>query len=487
MIEKISFLFFICIINSQEPAITINNNLLIENVTYDSIINGDNISELLDNEDYLFIESSKNYFHILLREGFLTGPFSKNQFAYRKYSKSIPKEINVELQALSQVRMGSNSYLLYPGGGILFKFSESDNSITRIDRSFAHRNQYSGYFFSHGKDLYLLGGYGFWETKSLLTKFNFSSGEWDYVNTTGQIPEGIDQGNFLIKNDKLYAFGFLKRTSNNQKSFKEKNLYVLSLPKFNDLGEIDKKISFNWEKKGVLNPILNDIPINLSNKSLRLGKNLLLSIADNPNLYLIDPENNSFKTIPNDLLLYKSTGKSLIKNNELARVVKNFSTGKISIAYFNLTGLEKREGIIDEYLYRSTDNFYIFLICGFILLISIIIFLWIFFSLNNRKYVLTNKEIIHSKGSIGLTKEELLFIKYFLKEKIVSNAQVMSLFIEKSKTKDYAIKRKNRITSSLNKRFLILFNTNLFLIEKSKKDSRQMNYILNKNIIIKEG
>ena len=217
MIEKISFLFFICIINSQEPAITINNNLLIENVTYDSIINGDNISELLDNEDYLFIESSKNYFHILLREGFLTGPFSKNQFAYRKYSKSIPKEINVELQALSQVKMGSNSYLLYPGGGILFKFSESDNSITRIDRSFAHRNQYSGYFFSHGKDLYLLGGYGFWETKSLLTKFNFSSGEWDYVNTTGQIPEGIDQGNFLIKNDKLYAFGFLKRTSNSSR------------------------------------------------------------------------------------------------------------------------------------------------------------------------------------------------------------------------------------------------------------------------------
>ena len=485
MIEKISFLFFICFINSQEPPVTIKKQLVIENVTYDSIIETDNISEFLDNEDYLFIENGKNYFHILLREGFLTGPFSKNQFAYRKYSKSIPKEINVELQTLSQVKMGSNSYLLYPGGGVLFKFSESDNSISRIDRSFAHRNQYSGYFFSYGKDLYLLGGYGFWETKSLLTKFNFSSGEWDYVNTTGQIPEGIDQGTFLVKNDKLYAFGFLKRTSNNQKSFKEKNLYVLSLPKFNNLGENDKKY-FNWEKKGVLNPILNDAPINPNNKSFLLGKNLLLSIVDNPNLYLIDPENNSLKTIPNDLLLYKSIGKSLIKNNELAGLVKNFSTGKVSIAYFDLTGLEKKEGIIDEYLYRSTDSFYKFLIFGFILLISLIIFLWIFFSLNNRKYVLTNKEIIHSKGSIGLTKEELLFIKYFIKEKIVSNAQVMSLFIEKSKTKDYAIKRKNRITNSLNKRFLALFNINLFLIEKSKKDSRQMNYILNKNIIIKE-
>jgi len=485
MIEKISFLFFICFINSQEPPVTIKKQLVIENVTYDSIIETDNISEFLDNEDYLFIENGKNYFHILLREGFLTGPFSKNQFAYRKYSKSIPKEINVELQTLSQVRMGSYNYLLYPGGGILFKFSESDNSITRIDRSFAHRNQYSGYFFSYGKDLYLLGGYGFWETKSLLTKFNFSSGEWDYVNTTGQIPEGIDRGTFLVKNDKLYAFGFLKRTSNNQKSLKEKNLYVLSLPKFNNLVENDKKY-FNWEKKGVLNPILNDAPINPNNKSFLLGKNLLLSIVDNPNLYLIDPENNSLKTIPNDLLLYKSIGKSLIKNNELAGLVKNFSTGKVSINYFDLSGLEKKEGIIDKYLYRSSDSFYMFLIFGFILLISLIIFLWIFFSLNNRKYVLTDKEIIHSKGSIVLTKEELLFIKYFLKEKIVSNAQVMSLFIEKSKTKDYAIKRKNRITNSLNKRFLALFNINLFLIEKSKKDSRQMNYILNKNIIIKE-
>ena len=57
-----------------------------------------------------------------------------------------------KLQALSQVKMGSNNYLLYPGGGILFKFSESDNSITRIDRSFAHRNQYSGYFNIWDKD-----------------------------------------------------------------------------------------------------------------------------------------------------------------------------------------------------------------------------------------------------------------------------------------------------------------------------------------------
>ena len=344
MIEKISFLFFICLINSQEPPVSIKKQLVIENVTYDSIIETDNISGFLDNEDYLFIENGKNYFHILLREGFLTGPFSKNQFAYRKYSKSIPKEINVELQALSQVKMGSNSYLLYPGGGILFKFSESDNSITRIDRSFAHRNQYSGYFFSYGKDLYLLGGYGFWETKSLLTKFNFSSGEWDYVNTTGQIPDGIDQGTFLVKNDKLYAFRFLKRTSNNQKSFKEKNLYVLSLPKFNNPEEIDKKNYFNWEKKGVLNPILNDAPINPNNKSFLLGKNLLLSIVDNPNLYLIDPE-----------FLWKITSTPYVTSESILASLKKCAI--CSNEFYDLRYLQYLAGYIDS-VFLSSDILY---------------------------------------------------------------------------------------------------------------------------------
>ena len=125
----------------------------------------------------------------------------------------MPEEINVEFQALIPTKMGPDTYLLYPGGGMLFKFNESSGAIKRIDRSFAHRNQYSGYFFSHNKNLYLLGGYGFWETKSLLTKFNFSSGEWDYIPTTGQTPEGIDRGAFLIKDDKLYAAGFVSRTA----------------------------------------------------------------------------------------------------------------------------------------------------------------------------------------------------------------------------------------------------------------------------------
>ena len=453
----------------------------------DSILKNDNVSKLLETKDFLFIENGKNYFHILLRNGFLTGPFQNDEFIYKDYSSPAPKEINVELQALIQTKMGPDTYLLYPGGGMLFKFNESSGAIKRIDRSFAHRNQYSGYFFSHNKSLYLLGGYGFWETKSLLTKFNFSSGEWDYIPTTGQLPEGIDRGAFLIKDDKLYAAGFVSRNSNNQKEKRVDNLYVLNLPKSRSMSENIASDSFNWEKKGVLNPLLLNAPINTLNKDWIYKENLLISVVDDPNLYLINPQENTIQTIPNDLLLHKSGGQSIMKGNEIISTVRNSATGSISMAYFNLTGLDNYPNITVEYLYRNSDNFYSFLLLGTIILISIIIFLWIYFNSSKRNYILMNNEIIHSKGVLRLSKIESKLIVLFIKNKSLANSRIMNLFSEKSKTKDYAVKRKNKTLTKLNNHFSELYGTTLFYNQKSKMDSRQTNYILNQKINLKKG
>ena len=453
----------------------------------DSILKNDNVSKLLETKDFLFIENGKNYFHILLRNGFLTGPFQNDEFIYKDYSSPAPKEINVELQALIQTKMGPDTYLLYPGGGMLFKFNESSGAIKRIDRSFAHRNQYSGYFFSHNKSLYLLGGYGFWETKSLLTKFNFSSGEWDYIPTTGQLPEGIDRGAFLIKDDKLYAAGFVSRNSNNQKEKRVDNLYVLNLPKSRSMSENIASDSFNWEKKGVLNPLLLNAPINTLNKDWIYKENLLISVVDDPNLYLINPQENTIQTIPNDLLLHKSGGQSIMKGNEIISTVRNSATGSISMAYFNLTGLDNYPNITVEYLYRNSDNFYSFLLLGTIILISIIIFLWIYFNSSKRNYILINNEIIHSKGVLRLSKIESKLIVLFIKNKSLANSRIMNLFSEKSKTKDYAVKRKNRTLTNLNNHFSELYGTTLFYNQKSKTDSRQTNYILNQKINLKKA
>ena len=63
---------------------------------------------------------------------------------------------------------------------------------------------------------------------------------------------------------------------------------------------------------------------------------------------------------------------------------------------------------------------------------------------------------------------------------------ILSSF-EKSKTKDYAVKRKNRTLTGLNKRFSELYGTSLFYNQKSKTDSRQTNYLLNEKINLKNN
>ena len=80
----------------------------------------------------------------------------------------------------------------------------------------------------------------------------------------------------------------------------------------------------------------------------------------------------------------------------------------------DINGIENTPNISEEYLYRSSDNFYDFLIFGAILLVSIIIFLWIFFSYSNKNYFLINDEIVHSKGVLKLSETEINLITLFI-------------------------------------------------------------------------
>ena len=176
-----------------------------------------------------------------------------------------------------------------------------------------------------------------------------------------------------------------------------------------------------------------------------------------------------------------------MKGNEIISTIKNSATGSISMAYFDLTGLDSYPNITVEYLYRNSDNFYSFLLLGTIILISIIIFLWIYFNSSKRNYILMNNEIIHSKGILRLSKIESKLIVLFIKNKSLANSRIMNLFSEKSKTKDYAVKKKNRTLTNLNNHFSELYGTTLFYNQKSKMDSRQTNYILNQKINLKKG
>ena len=428
----------------------------------------------LDSPGFLIMEGENpNYYYVLTNDGYYVSENSDN-YIFKNYSESLPKSLNVDINTLLPITHKSKNYLLYPGGGLLYLFE--NGAIKRIDRSFPHRNQYGAYFFSHKDNLYLIGGYGFWQTKSIITKFNFNSGDWEIVTAFGQSPEGIDQGTFFIKDDNLYVFDFLTRASNNQKEKRNDNLYILNLK------------SFVWKKLGVTNPLIrSENQFKGAKRFFRFNEKLLFSYLDNPEFYLADFDSNTLKKIKDEVLFYKSGGYSIIKKNNLIGAVQNSLTGDITIESFNIASLISNEADTELYLYRDTEEFYNYIYFALSFLAILIIVLMIYYKRVAQTYLLDENTISISGLSKIISKKEQKILSLFIKKRSVPNSDIMDLFLEKDKTKDFAVKKKNKTIVSLNEKLLSVFKIEFISKKKSKSDSRQLTYFLNKKVRIIEG
>ena len=431
-------------------------------------------SQTIENDDYLIIEGeSSKYFYVLTKDGYNISELEgKNTF--KEYSKEIPKSLNVPFSTLIPLLHNSQTYLLYPGGGLLYTFS--DGSINRVDRSFPHRNQYGAHFFSYKENIFLIGGYGYWQTKSIITKFNFNSGDWELVNTKGQEPVGIDRGTYFIDNNKLYVFDFMSREINTQKEKRNENLYVLDLD------------SFEWKKLGVIND--NIELINIKNKGAKrffeFDNKLILSYSDNPEIFVVDIQNNSFQSFKDEELFYKSYNQFIVKNNRLIGPIKNTLTGETAFEKFDLTNIGNYPIGEASYFYRDKEEFFQYVYFALFFITILIIVLSIYHKMIEQTYILDESSISISGVSHQLSPIEITILSLFSKNRNVLNSSLMELFAEDDKTKDYAVKRKNKTLVSLESKLFKLFNISFIQKKKSMGDSRQLTYTLNKKIRIIE-
>ena len=422
-------------------------------------------------DDFLILEGENpNYYYVLTSQGYY---LSNSPEILNNYSKPIPESLNIGFNTLTGITHNSKSYLLYPGGGLLYSFD--NGSIERIDRSFPHRNQYGGHFFSYKNNLFLIGGYGYWQTKSILTKFNFNSGEWEISNTSGQSPDGIDQGTFFIKNNKLYVFDFLTRTSKNQKEKRNDNLYTLNLE------------TLIWTKLGVINGLNRPKGEILDVKRFfNFQDKLLFSYVNSPVFYIADFDKNIVEKYEDDVLFYKSVGRSIVKKDNLIGGVQNSLTSDFTIESFDISYLSAEKANSTFYLYRDTDQFLNYIYFALSFLTILIIVLSIYYRRVAQTYLLDEKTISISGSSLELGEIEQKILSMFCSKRNVSNSEIMVLFHDNEKTKDFAVKRKNKTIVALNNKIYSIFKIDFINKQKSKSDSRQLIYFLNKKVRIIE-
>ena len=423
--------------------------------------------------DFLMLESeSSKYFYVLKNDGYYISEIG-GKYTFNKYKDEIPSSLNVPLNTLIPILHNSQTYLLYPGGGLLYTFS--NGSITRIDRSFPHRNQFGAHFFSHKENIYLIGGYGYWQTKSIITRFNFNSGDWELVNTKGQQPEGIDQGTYYLERNKLYVFDFISRKINTQKEKRNNNLYVLDLE------------SFNWKKLGVIN---NEITSSTQNKGVKrffkYDNKLIFTYSNSPEFFIVDVFKNTFQSFKDEILFYKSDNQFIVKENLIIGPIKNALTGEIRFENFNIDNINNFPITVASYLYRDKNEFFQYVYFAFLSLGIILIILSLYYKRVGQTYIIDDSSISISGVSHQLLPIEISILSLFSEKRSILNSRLMELFMRGDKTKDYAVKRKNKTVLSLNTKLHKLFNINFIVKQKSEGDSRQLTYVLNKKIRIIE-
>ncbi len=396
--------------------------------------------------------------------------------SYKEYSKALPKEItNLEsIYKLNALKTSSSEvYFLYPGGGLLFQYK--NNAVERIDNSFPHRNQFSGHFFSYKDELYLLGGYGYWRSNSLLTKFNFTSKEWDFVETLGSVPTlGINSGSFVLDNDILYVFDFYQKFEDVDN--KNDNLFELDLK------------TLTWTQAGVLNKLFYD---NITRKTFEIntqyGKNKYLHKRLRSSEFLvIEPSKNLVTTYSNPNLL-------LLRPNAImvgSKIIYSQLSGDRSFETLIMKDLYDGAVLVDEaYLSNDFDLFLTYFIGVGIFCLLLIVFTILKFK-NDTFYFFLNTESVNGLNkSLKINSDDKFMLELLssAKNNQIDNIYFLNYFKDSSLSNDANIKRKNKAIADLNTKFLEKFGLKIIEKTSSKTDSRQVIYKLNPKIILKSS
>ena len=421
-----------------------------------------------DFEDFLLVEKDSTSFYAFTKKGVYTslllgdGEYSTK---YSEYSKEVPKSLSgIYFNTLSPLKVDGSVYFLFPGGGLLFQFK--NNTIIRIDESFAHRNQYSGFFFSHKNELYLLGGYGYWEAKNYLTKFNFQSKSWDIVPTQGSAPKGgINQGSFIKKEEGVLVYDFYTRNPASNSDKQNKNLFELDLSKL------------EWFNRGMLADRKETKIENVFGSSrINFSSSIFLKYPNNLFYTITNPAENSVLSYNSNNRLTQLGPNGILVGNYLVYSSKTADNLKYKISYVDIRSFDfsGQEIFIldDKYLFKRY-----FVFAGLFIIVFILI-TFLYFKTKKTLLYLSSDSLFNDSSSIIIINDELKLLKAFSLNNYLENALVLSLFSDETKSLDAVIKKKNKLVLDFNQKFKGVFGNDLIIKKSDSLDSRQVVYAL---------
>lgn len=222
--------------------------------------------------------------------------------------------------------------------GFHFLFKLQNDTIIRLDHSIFHGANFGRYLFTYNKNIYLLGGYGLFNTNNNLETFNWETQEWVIEKTDGEKPPYIFSGITFKNENFIYTFNNFKGNNNVEPNVLFQDVYKLDLnnkkwTRFENINTafLDPTISTLTSA----NFYLKDYILNIRGVEVKLIKTATLqyiqSNIEQWNILQNQTEAYSFR-IENNSISYIRIGSSSIKHQFLNINFDSIFTKNIHLA-----------------------------------------------------------------------------------------------------------------------------------------------------------
>jgi len=438
-----------------------------------SISNAQIIDSLIINRSFIkfkiHLTHDKDYVPVLISHNSYT---ELDSLYSNKNDLNLTQAIKgLDLSKCYSINLGTQIYLVSPDGSTVF-LVEKRKGIKQLNYPNTTKSYFKCSIFSHRGSIYRLGGYGYWNNKSQLFKFDFEFNKWQLITSALKNNIGFKNPHTVVLDNKVHVISPLLINNFNNKILKNDYIYTIDLedncidqykfdftdfsPYFNEFFSLNnyfkvkdgigfinsqdngKAIIFNLKKKSSRQVELKT-PITTNSKIIIKGKKL----------YFLNPDHDN--PIQNNIL----NERVYLSNSEIIKTYNEESFKKTN--FINVIAL---------------------------LSLAFLIFFIVYFKRKIRPFLLDKKYIKKGNNSIKLDIDEKFFVECLIKDAKVENQTLISYFDRDGKSYDLNVKRKNSMISKLSLKFYSQFKKDLFIKAPSSIDKRQSIYVLKQKLIL---
>ena len=384
----------------------------------------------------------------------------------------------------------SVSYLLVSCTGQVYQLDRENWVLKRLDQTFYRGANCQANKFLRNGVLYSFGGYGFWQSSNVLTKYDPINKEWASIGAKGDVPLAINGGisAYLSSRDVFITMGNLK--VNDTKMYEsvvfDWSIYEYRFKdhNFRKVGTIHlEEIKKYLEKDLYRNFLFNGRYFILIEKSMqvyRYDTMIIIDLFDNFKTYRwlnssrlpVSANNESF-----------SEQEIHFKGKDSLAWLSNFSSKNLATKKAVQYTISLNDVLADSaYLGKLTDEpWYMEFFKVIMLSIGVLVIIFLIYLIGNIK---RNRIKRNLKNVLGENEQKLLdFLLINYSQGYVNGHQLIAYFGRHKSSPESQRQFRSKLIDNFTKSLaLILQKSNILDIQQDEKDQRMLNYRLNSKI-----